>query len=495
MRRGGGRGSSSSGISWCYWLLLLLWILVAIWFIFLYQFHFQSIKKAGIALPTALEMKAALRKGGGQKTIVINDTTDADTKIDLILQYQDAPFHVVFSTDCSFFQSWQSLMLFYSATQVKQQGAITRIASGCDEAAKNELRDLYKKLYPGGQFNVHFTPDFKHDGKSGKKYDFYNKPYGMEHWLENAHPPVTDGSIVALIDPDMIFLRPLTAKVAGNENNIYLHYTESKLKDPKRKFKEELVPTRVERGQPVAQIYGLGAPWAAKSGRASTNFNRTEVCGADSACLKVDIPFGEEFFSVGPPYLVERSDMYRITKTWTRMVPKVYSRYPELLAEMYAYSMAAAHERLPHFTMRQYMLSNTEMDEEGWKWVDQLGDRVCEPAVDGIYYPGKTMATIFHYCQFFRAGEFGFQKRRVNKNFFKCDAPLLVEPPQDLGKINYKNRDGDIIKLTQKQARRNAFSLCVISTAINNMLVDYKEKMCGHDFNTTRSVNLANIKY
>lgn len=36
---------------------------------------------------------------------------------------------------------------------------------------------------------------------------------------------------------------------------------------------------------------------------------------------------------------------------------RVYERYPNLLAEMYAYSMAAAHENLPHFQLLNYMVS------------------------------------------------------------------------------------------------------------------------------------------
>lgn len=33
-------------------------------------------------------------------------------------------------------------------------------------------------------------------------------------------------------------------------------------------------------------------------------------------------------------------------------VPKIYDEYPELLAEMYAYCMAAAHLELRHFKVR-----------------------------------------------------------------------------------------------------------------------------------------------
>lgn len=68
----------------------------------------------------------------------------------------------------------------------------------------------------------------------------------------------------------------------------------------------------------------------------------------------------------------------------------MYEKYPSLLAEMYAYSMAAAHVELPHFTMHNLMVSNVHAGDEGWKWIDALGDNVCEPPVNGVFYPGKT---------------------------------------------------------------------------------------------------------
>ena len=136
--------------------------------------------------------------------------------------------------------------------------------------------------------------------------------------------------------------------------------------------------------------------------------------------------------------------MVKITNTWTKFVPLVYDKYPELLAEMYAYSMAAAHENVPHLTMESYMVSNTDMSDEGWQWVDELGDNVCEPPVDGIFYSGKPLPTFAHYCQFFRAGEIGFQKRRVFKDIFSCDQSMLLDLPSTLGTVDYKNRDGEV---------------------------------------------------
>ena len=101
-----------------------------------------------------------------------------------------APVHVVFSTDCTFFQDWQSLLVFHSAIAVGQEGNITRIASGCSIEKQASLIDLYAKLFP--RYNVHFTPDFKTDKKTKKEYEFYNKPYGMDHWLNNAVPAIEE---------------------------------------------------------------------------------------------------------------------------------------------------------------------------------------------------------------------------------------------------------------------------------------------------------------
>ena len=74
--------------------------------------------------------------------------------------------HVIFSTDCSPYQDWQTLVVFHSALTAGQEGPVTRIASGCNEEKKKTLTDLYLKLYP--KYHVHFTPDFKKDAKTEK---------------------------------------------------------------------------------------------------------------------------------------------------------------------------------------------------------------------------------------------------------------------------------------------------------------------------------------
>lgn len=137
-----------------------------------------------------------------------------------------AKFHVVFSTDCSFYQDWQTLVVFHSAMAVGQKGDITRIASGCDEGKKEKLSSLYLKLFP--RYHVHFTADFKLDKKTKKKYDFYNKPYGVEHWLSNTH--IENSTVIAIIDPDMIFVRLLTSNIK-DDNMVLMNEKEKGNKD------------------------------------------------------------------------------------------------------------------------------------------------------------------------------------------------------------------------------------------------------------------------
>ena len=156
----------------------------------------------------------------------------------------DNDIHIVFSTDCSTFQDWQTLLLFHSASVVRQPGVITRVASGCPENKKKELVELYNVLYPSS-YRVHFTPDYKLDAKTKKKYDFYNKPFGVLHWLEHSVPPLKSGTIIALIDPDFIFLRPLSPRMAGQDNTLVSNGVS--LND---------VFERAGRNRPVAQFYG-----------------------------------------------------------------------------------------------------------------------------------------------------------------------------------------------------------------------------------------------
>ena len=198
----------------------------------------------------------------------------------------------------------------------------------------------------------------------------------------------------------MIFLRPITAKVRGEKNLLYNKVAHGE---------EENLMERVSLGHAAGQMYGLGAPWARDYHK---KFNKTRICGVGSPCTTDTEAFGDEHYSVGPPYVLVKEDMLRLTETWTQFVPRVFENYPYLLAEMYAYSMAASHERLPHFSPHSYMVSEPDGRDEGWPWIDQIED-VCEPPVNGIYHPESPLPNVMHYCQTYRVGDIGFAKRQV----------------------------------------------------------------------------------
>jgi hypothetical protein len=329
MKRNVRTGKSQGKDSKSFLLICLSWFLILAWVIFL-VFCWQS---GMIHEPNVPIVKDVLNKS----KVVLRGTLDH-----LIVPIEHLPvgssaikqnlwsqsdIHVIFSTDCTPYQDWQTLLLFHSAVAIGQKGPITRIASGCDDLKKLELRSLYKKLYPF--YYVHFTPDFKKDEKSKRSCeyrvrmifllslicliisdDFYNKPWGLKHWLENADPPVPDDVVIALLDPDMIFVRPLTTKMRGQPNNVY----NKRLYETENDIMEKIVE-----GKPAAQMYGLGAPWTDDYHK---KFNRTHVCGAGSPCLKPERAFGEQHYSVGPPYVVHKRDMVKIASSWTKFVPR-----------------------------------------------------------------------------------------------------------------------------------------------------------------------------
>lgn len=52
--------------------------------------------------------------------------------------------YLVFSTDCSPSQHWESYLLFFSAMRTKQLGLITRIVSGCSNRETEETREWHQ---------------------------------------------------------------------------------------------------------------------------------------------------------------------------------------------------------------------------------------------------------------------------------------------------------------------------------------------------------------
>ncbi|KAH8046124.1 hypothetical protein JL722_13845 [Aureococcus anophagefferens] len=312
-------------------------------------------------------------------------------------------FHVVFSTDCGKYQDWQSEVVYHSATLAGQPGRVTRIASGCTDAEAAKLRARHAEPDLAGRFLVHLTPHFSTDGDSGKDYKFYNKPYGLRHWLGAgkghwlARADLGDDAVVALIDPDFIFLRPLTA-------------------DP-------------------GQFYGLGDGWL--------KFDLGKICGAKSRCANVTSAEAWRYY------------------------------YPELLAEMYAYSMAAADLGLPHLRLDHYMVSNVNA------WIDGAATSSCDVTLPQRLWPGHDVPVFVHYCQGAgsrrRAG-LVFGKRRLPRRLSSCAGERPRPSPAAFARDHGDLRAVPAVGPPGRDLRdrkRRAWMFCAATDALNAVVAKY----------------------
>jgi peptidyl serine alpha-galactosyltransferase len=170
-------------------------------------------------------------------------------------------YHIVFSTSCIVYQDWQSYTFFYQAVASGQTGIITRIVSGCkDKAEEDNVRAVFEReIVPmaEGRMRIHFTPDYGHI-MDGERYPYFNKPFGMRHWLENelgfpkpaseTKDPGRDDTIIVLCDPDQMIIQPFPADNDYSRTDWYSP-------DGKPKW------TQVTHGYPMAQLYGFGIQW------------------------------------------------------------------------------------------------------------------------------------------------------------------------------------------------------------------------------------------
>lgn len=288
----------------------------------------------------------------------------------------------------------------------------------------------YEALYPGlfgSRIFAHFTPQFNKDEATGQTYHFFNKPRGIEHWLLANKSSASLTEIIALIDPDFAFLRPLTDVFDKRVSLAISPWTMAELAD------------RADRGVPFGQQYGLGTHWL--------RFDRVAVCGPDSPCTRTSQQEAYKYYPVGPPYMLHVDDWRRLAPVWSEFAPRVYAQYPNLLAEMYAYCMAAAHLELRHMRVNHLMISNVAVRDEGWALVDPLPlDLACSADPDGqpeLVSPSSRgkypLPGFLHFCQNYRLGDWMFAKRRVPHDLVTaCDRDLLASPPVDAAALRYE---------------------------------------------------------
>ena len=397
--------------------------------------------------------------------------------------------HIVFSTDCSGYQHYQSILSYYCIQRSGHLGPVTRIVSGCNSNQQIAIEQEFAKMTSGKtmqqQLRLHFTPSFS---LKGKHYKYSNKPGGLYHWLNHTN---IDESIIALIDPDMCLLRPIRGSLSDGlyesksrrSSNLLEYIDGSGRIQLLRQTNLPPLPSSISNGIGAGQHFGIGGLWTSagtsNARKDFRDFNLTKVCGINSPCLN-EVYYNHDDtsmhpyttrkeadmnYAVGPVYIATVSDWKEILPKWYEFTPRVHDQYPKLLAEMYGFTMAAADRQIKFALSSSYMISDphTMSSTESWKWIDEYGMQhddgievevsssagwrsVCEGASTyalptetlkrlynyGYGYKNQDLRlvagplpTTLHYCQRYQFANHTFAKRKIPHDFFNCDGEPL----------------------------------------------------------------------
>lgn len=332
----------------------------------------------------------------------------------------------------------------------------------------------------------------------------------------------------------MMLLRPITSDVSDK------NYAGGWVDTPntRRHVRDNTSPVDyndnvVRHGHPHAQQYGFGNGWLT-----SLDGRLAEVVGNNSPALNVTLDDARDYYPAGPPYIATARDAYRIALHWVDFLPKVHAIFPPFMCEMHAYSVAAAHLRLPHKLAGGFMVSDVTSDED-YSFLEGGDDdngndngdgknaaitkaTVClkppelqpasatanafdptdsttmvDPAYQKLNIAIRRLPFVLHYCQRYAIGRYFFSKYKLREDLFDdCEAPMLLEPPPDVVQTydwnlfpngvehtNFaatKNAEWKQTKLGQSHIR-NGWLLCTVLFGINGAIEAYKREKCGSD--------------
>jgi len=399
---------------------------------------------------------------------------------------KSSQIHVVFSTACSLQHDWQSYLFFFHAMMHKQSGTVTRVVSGCNDEQEQIMKKLHDEQISvmSDQFHIHFTPEFgKIPGRSYEVTKYWNKPFGVKHWLENVFgyqyegeiSTIYDDDIIVLVDPDMYMQRPFVNDFSRARGDFWHPYI----------LKTANLYDKVSHGKPIAQTYSFGNKWFT-----SVDGHMEDVVGAGSPALTVSKDDASVTFSAGPPYMLTARDMYRLSYHWAKFLPTINEYFKGMMAEMYGYCMAAAHLNLRHQIAVGFMISDVEMNRgEGWAFLDNVTDDACQ-----IEKFADRTPHVIHICQRYAIGEYFLSKYKVPTGFLECNHTLFELPPPNIAAYTKYSHygDGSITNYTDKKMvnlYRQAFVVCSLMDGFNKAARFFKDHNCPNGANYEETWN------
>jgi len=95
----------------------------------------------------------------------------------------------------------------------------------------------------------------------------------------------------------------------------------------------------------------------------------SEIVGPHSPALKLSLQDAHDYYPAGPPYVATAQDMYSLARAWVKFLPGVYKIFPQMMAEMHGYSVAAAHLQLPHTLAEGVVVSDVDANGENYDFI------------------------------------------------------------------------------------------------------------------------------
>jgi hypothetical protein len=167
---------------------------------------------------------------------------------------------------------------------------------------------------------------------------------------------------------------------------------------------------------------------------------------------------------------------------------------------MYAYCIAAAHLKLPHVNIESLMVSDQSVNQEGWEFLDGISsENVCQFGASATYLAADTIAKkgeaesflkvvpqipkVLHLCQRYMVGEWFFGKRKMPHDYFTCESPILVTPPENLGvAYDYRVKPGEArdqhLPLSPPELKRSVFVICSVTKSLQDAAEYFKSQHC-----------------
>lgn len=263
---------------------------------------------------------------------------------------QDDEVHVVFVSDCSGHTGWQSELLCLSAQYIGQRGAITQVAVGCSIASQKRMLQRLRSLGLPNEFKLHFVVPDTNDARSHT----INKVYGLRSWFREVGP---ERDVVTFIDPDFIFVRPLTARIDATAMAYGWNSTER--------------PERVRKGMPVAQRWPLmwwtdsKEQWRPPIARPPQNLSGAELMawlcsgelGGQSLCAGATKEEVSLYHGTGVPHMWHRSDMDEwFVDTWADITTRYHVIDDGYYVEMHSMMMSHIHHGVRQFAVHNLSL-------------------------------------------------------------------------------------------------------------------------------------------